>query len=36
MTMLRRLVVGALFVGLGVVVVQALPDLTRYVKMRMM
>ena len=34
--MLRRLVVGALVVGLGAVVVASLPDLARYFKIRSM
>jgi hypothetical protein len=34
--MLRRLTVGALFVGLGVLLAKGLPDLVRYLKIRMM
>jgi uncharacterized protein DUF6893 len=34
--MLRRLVVGAVFVGLGVMVAKSIPDLARYLKIRRM
>jgi hypothetical protein len=34
--MLRRLVVGAVLVGLGVMVARSIPDLARYLKIRMM
>jgi hypothetical protein len=36
MRMLRRLVVGALLVGLAAIVIQSLPDIARYMKMREM
>jgi hypothetical protein len=34
--MLRRLLVGAFLVGLAAVVVQSLPDLARYIRIREM
>jgi hypothetical protein len=34
--MLRRVAVGALFIGLGVMVAKSVPDLARYFKIRMM
>jgi hypothetical protein len=34
--MLRRLLLGALMVGLAAIVVQSLPDLVRYIKIREM
>jgi Family of unknown function (DUF6893) len=33
---LRRLLLGALMLGLAVVVVQSLPDIARYIKIREM
>jgi hypothetical protein len=36
MRKLRRLVVGALLVGAAALVVQSLPDLARYLRMREM
>jgi hypothetical protein len=34
--MLKRLILGAILVGLGVVVIQSLPDIIRYLKIREM
>jgi hypothetical protein len=34
--MLKRLVVGAILAGLAALVVQSLPDLVRYLKIRAM
>jgi len=34
--MLRRLAIGAVFVGLGVMVAKSIPDIARYLKIRMM
>jgi hypothetical protein len=34
--MLRRLAVGAVFIGLGVMVAKSVPDVARYLKIRMM
>ena len=34
--MLRRLAVGAVCIGLGVMVAKSIPDLARYLKIRMM
>jgi hypothetical protein len=34
--MLRRLIIGAVLVGLAKLVVQSLPDLARYLRMREM
>lgn len=36
MRVLRRLLLGALMVGLAAVVVQSLPDIVRYIKIREM
>jgi hypothetical protein len=34
--MLKRMVVGAILVGLAALVVQSLPDIARYLRMREM
>ena len=36
MRVLRRLLLGALMVGLAALVVQSLPDIVRYIKIREM
>lgn len=36
MKVLRRLLLGALMVGLAALVVQSLPDIVRYIKIREM
>ncbi|MBB4944353.1 hypothetical protein FHR32_008759 [Streptosporangium album] len=34
--MVKRLIVGALFVGVGALVVQSIPDIRRYLRIRKM
>ncbi|MFJ2033722.1 DUF6893 family small protein [Streptosporangium sp. NPDC087985] len=34
--MVKRLIVGALLVGVGVLVVQSIPDIRRYLRIRKM